>query len=314
MWCGPPGCTGHTGPISSATMTGLEAAAADRRRRRRPAGASPRGPSTSPSQIVALVARGAPPASTTRPARADDLVRPGPRGLPAARRRPGPGTAGHEQRAFPARRRARPTACSATTAAAAGVQPIGDWRTALEPGLAAHCRHGRWAHQPRSRAAWARCTRRSPGAARRRAPAPATGRAVLARQDRLDIVGPGDGDLGVKWVHAVLVGGLVRGGAQVHYGGFARCAAEGVPQSLGQEYSAPRPRRPAGRPPSGRSWATRPEVDDDVEDRTADARDVLRLAGRDVSEMNAPDDPAAGHRTVGLRHGSGTRRGGQLGA
>ena len=48
-----------------------------------------------------------------------------------------------------------------------------------------------------------------------------------------------------------------------------------------------------------------PQVDDQVEDGTAGAVDVFRLAGRDVGEVDSPQDPAAGDGVVGLDRGEG---------
>jgi len=45
--------------------------------------------------------------------------------------------------------------------------------------------------------------------------------------------------------------------------------------------------------PSGVAGRAEPEVNDDVEDRAADARDVLGLPRGNAGEVNSPDDSPA---------------------
>ena len=44
-----------------------------------------------------------------------------------------------------------------------------------------------------------------------------------------------------------------------------------------------------------------PQVDHHIQDRAAEAADVLRLPGRDIGEVDAADDAPARHRAVRLR-------------
>ena len=144
---------GAHGPNFVRAMTGLEGRQPIRRCRRRPAGAAQldgrcrrpdrgAGPRDAPGRHLPRdqLGRG-------------DLVRAGRRGLPAAGRRPGPGTGDHERRlpaagAAPGLQRARPRP-------ARGRRGGADRRLANgpEPGLAATGRH---LGSPAAAAAWAR--------------------------------------------------------------------------------------------------------------------------------------------------------------
>jgi len=102
-------------------------------------------------------------------------------------------------------------------------------------------------------------------------------------------------------VHAVLAARRVRRRAQVHHGGLIGQRHEGVAEPLGQEH---RPAvgviEPHGLPPAEGGGA-RSHVHDHVQDRPGDAADVLRLPGRDIGVVDAPDHPAPGHGGVSLR-------------
>jgi hypothetical protein len=102
-------------------------------------------------------------------------------------------------------------------------------------------------------------------------------------------------------VHAVLAARRVRRRAQVHHGGLIGQRHEGVAEPLGQEY---RPAvgviEPHGLPPAEGGGA-RSHVHDHVQDRPGHAADVLRLPGRDIGVVDAPDHPAPRHRAVDLR-------------
>jgi len=74
-----------------------------------------------------------------------------------------------------------------------------------------------------------------------------------------------------------------------------------MPQSLSEEHRAPGGVIQAHGLPAPVGGRADPDIDDHVKDRAADARDVLRLPGRDAGEVDAPDDSPAGHGAVGLR-------------
>src|SRR5690349_19554510 len=73
-------------------------------------------------------------------------------------------------------------------------------------------------------------------------------------------------------------------------------------EPFGQVHGAPGLSVERHRLPAPEARGTGPEVYHHVEDLAAHAHDVLRLAGRHVREVNAPDDTAPGHRAVDLRH------------
>ena len=93
----------------------------------------------------------------------------------------------------------------------------------------------------------------------------------------------------------------VRGRAQVDHGRLVAEGGEGMPQSGFEEHGATADVVQAHRLPATVTGRADPDIDDHVKDRAADARDVLRLAGRNAREVHAPDDSPAGHRPVGLR-------------
>jgi hypothetical protein len=74
-----------------------------------------------------------------------------------------------------------------------------------------------------------------------------------------------------------------------------------MPQSFGEEHGAPTRVIQAHSLPAPVSGRADPDIDDHVEDRAADARDVLRLPGGNAGEVDTPDDSPAGHGAVGLR-------------
>src|SRR5260221_5275756 len=101
-------------------------------------------------------------------------------------------------------------------------------------------------------------------------------------------------------MHAVLTGAVVRGRAQVQHRGLVAQRHESVAQALGDEQRAPRLVIKLHRLPAPEAGGAYPEVDDHIDDRAAGARYVFRLAGRDIREVDTADDPAPGHRAVGL--------------
>lgn len=74
-----------------------------------------------------------------------------------------------------------------------------------------------------------------------------------------------------------------------------------MPQSLREEHGAPACVIEAHRLPAPVTGRADPDIHDHVEDRAADAGDVLRLPGGDAGEVDTPDDSPAGHGAVGLR-------------
>ena len=98
----------------------------------------------------------------------------------------------------------------------------------------------------------------------------------------------------------MLTAGGVRGGAEVQHGGLIAQRHERVAEPLRDVERAPGLVVEWHRLPAAEAGGAYPEVDDDVEDRAAGAGDVLRLAGRHIREVDTADDPAPGHRAVGL--------------
>ena len=74
-----------------------------------------------------------------------------------------------------------------------------------------------------------------------------------------------------------------------------------MPQSFGEEHGTPTRVIQAHSLPAPVSGRPDPDIDDHVEDRSADTRDVLRLSGGNAGEVDTPDDSPAGHGAVGLR-------------
>src|SRR5262249_54968000 len=125
---------------------------------------------------------------------------------------------------------------------------------------------------------------------------------VLLRHDRLRPSRPGDPDRCVEGMHAALAFWGVGGRAQVHHRGPVAKRHEGMTEPFGQVHGAPGLSVEIHRLPAPEGRGTGSEVYYHVEDPAAHAHDVLRLARRDVREVNAPDDTTPGHRAVGLRH------------
>ncbi len=139
-----------------------------------------------------------------------------------------------------------------------------------------------------------------PAAARRAAPARASGRRHPCRTARFRVGRPGDADVRVERVHAVLSSRRVGGRAQVDDRRLVTERHERVPQPLGEEYRTSAGVVQAHWLPVSVARRADPDVDDHVEDGAADADDVLSLPGRDVGEVNAPNHSPPGHRAVGL--------------
>jgi hypothetical protein len=127
------------------------------------------------------------------------------------------------------------------------------------------------------------------------------GRGVLRRENGLGTGRPLDAKVWVKGMHAVLTSRRVRGRAQVDHGRLVAEGGEGMPQPRFEEHGATAGGVQARRLPTTVTGRADPDIDDHVKDHAADARDVLRLAGRNAREVHAPDDSPAGHRPVGLR-------------
>jgi hypothetical protein len=127
------------------------------------------------------------------------------------------------------------------------------------------------------------------------------GGGVLRREHGLGTGRPLDAEVRVEGMHAVLTSRRVRGRAQVDDGRLVADGGEGVSQPRFEEHGATAGVVQAHRLPAAVTGRADPDIDDHVKDRAADARDVLRLAGRNAREMHAPDDSPAGHRPVGLR-------------
>ncbi len=102
-------------------------------------------------------------------------------------------------------------------------------------------------------------------------------------------------------MHAVLTSRRVRGRAQVDDGRLVAEGGEGMSQPRFEEHGATAGVVQAYRLPAAVTGRANPDIDDHVKDRAADARDVLRLPGRNAREVHAPDDSPARYRPVGLR-------------
>jgi dTDP-4-dehydrorhamnose reductase len=194
-----------------------------------------------------------------------------------------------------------------------GMAPIRDWRLALRrafPDLSAARSPGtghRREEVPTSAELQAASTRHvchaagivgkqpaAPGFAQRRRGG------VLLRQDARRPFGPGDADVGIEGINAVFAISGVGSGAQVNDRGLIADRCESMPESFSEEHCAPLLVVELYRLPATVAGRADPNVDNDVEDCPGQTRHILRLAGRDVREMNAPDYPSAGHRAVGL--------------
>jgi hypothetical protein len=124
---------------------------------------------------------------------------------------------------------------------------------------------------------------------------------VLGGQERLDVLRPGDPDLGIQRVHAVLSGGIVHLVAQVHHDRVVGERQERVPEPFGQVHGvAIDVVQPDGVPGAERGGAD-PQIHYDVEDRPGHAGDVLGLAGRNVGEVDPAHGAPSRHRAVRLR-------------
>jgi hypothetical protein len=123
---------------------------------------------------------------------------------------------------------------------------------------------------------------------------------VFVGQQRFQAGRPGDGDLGVKGVDAVFTGRGVRSGAQVEDRRMIAQRDEGVSKPFLNEDGPPRRAVELDRGPAAVCRRSHSQIDDHIEDGTGQAGNVLRLAGRDICEMNPSDDPAPRYRAVGL--------------
>ena len=74
-----------------------------------------------------------------------------------------------------------------------------------------------------------------------------------------------------------------------------------MPQSFAEVHGPPAGVIQAHRLPATVTGRADPDIDDHVEDRAADARDVLCLPGGNAGEVDTADDSPAGYGAVGLR-------------
>ena len=126
--------------------------------------------------------------------------------------------------------------------------------------------------------------------------------AAASRGGQLRLVdGPHDAEVRVERVDAVLTRRVVALRAHVGDGRVVAERAEPVAEALADVYRAPLDVVELHAFPAAECRGSDPEVDDDVEHGASGAGDVLRLARRDVGEVDAPHDPPRGHRQVALR-------------
>lgn len=123
---------------------------------------------------------------------------------------------------------------------------------------------------------------------------------VLRRQDRLDLPWPGESQVGVQRVDAVLTFRRISGGAQIGDNGIIGQRHERVAETFRDVDSAAVDVVESDRVEAAEGWGPDPDVDHDVEDRPSRAVDVFRLARRDIGEVNAANGSPPRHRLVGL--------------
>ena len=122
----------------------------------------------------------------------------------------------------------------------------------------------------------------------------------LGESSGVDAVGQGEPDLRVERVDAVLAGRVVGGGAQVHRRRAVLERAERVAEPLGEVDRAPVDGVEGDGLPPAEGRRADPDVDDVVDERARERRDVLALAGRHVGEVDAAHRAPRGDRHVGL--------------
>lgn len=136
----------------------------------------------------------------------------------------------------------------------------------------------------------------APAARPRRASAPAR----PWGEQRLDVLGPGDGQFGIEWIDAVLPLGRVCLRAEIDHGRVVAQGEEAVAEAFREIHRVVVPVVEADDLPLLVGRGTDPDVDDDVQDGAAYALDVLGLAGWHIGEVKTAQGPSAGHRAVRL--------------